>query len=542
MTFKILIIVASFSLALSHTLGASNATNPIMWADVPDVSTIRVGDTYYMSSTTMHMSPGLPIMKSKDLVNWEIVGYAYDRLLENYPMNLANSKDAYGKGSWASSLRYHNDRFYVSTFSATSGKTHVYSTQNIEKGPWEASSFEPVLHDNSLFFDDDGRVYMIYGARRISLIELLPDLSGIKSGGIHKVIIENTNALFAEDVGGLSGEGSQMFKVDGKYYLFNIASPASKWARTVLIHRADEITGPYQGRIALQDRHIAQGGLVDTPDGKWYATLFGDSGAVGRIPYLVPVQWKDGWPVLGTDGKVPEMLEIVDRIEGLGNLVTSDEFERTSGEPTLPFAWQWNHNPDNDHWALLQNPGRLRITTARIDANVLHARNTLTQRTVGPESSASTLIDVSQMKNGDFAGLIALQNLYGFVGVNMHDGKKSIVMVKATPGGKSANEKQAIKMFNTLIDSYEITESIPLDQAKIYLRIECDFKTDRAVFHYSLNGDNWNEIGDSLQMVYTLSKHFMGYRYGLFNYATETPGGFVDFDYYHISYPTPGID
>ncbi len=536
MTFKSLIIIASFSLALSHTLEANNATNPIIWADVPDVSTIRVGDTYYMSSTTMHLSPGLPIMKSKDLVNWELVGYAYDRLVENDQMNLENSKDAYGKGSWASSLRYHEGMFYVSTFSATSGKTHVYSTTDIENGPWKAVSFEPVLHDNSLFFDDDGRVYMIYGAGQLTLVELLPDASGIMPGGVNQVIIENANDVFGDDLGGLRGEGSQMFKVDGKYYLFGIGSPGSYWARTVIIHRADVITGPYEGRIALQDRQIAQGGLVDTPDGNWYATLFGDSGAVGRIPYLVPVKWKDGWPVLGSDGKVPYTLDIEDTVEDYGNIVLSDEFDRKPSDPALPLAWQWNHNPDNAHWSILQNPGRLRITTGRIDETVLTARNTLTQRTVGPESSASTLIDASHMKNGDVACLVALQNKYGYVGVKMKEGEKSIVMVRAQLDEEDENEKRSILMTPNSSESFVQVESIPLTQDDVYLRIDCDFQSESAQFFYSLDGKNWRQIGDALQMVYTLPKHFMGYRFGLSNYATEQPGGFVDFHYFRISY------
>lgn len=298
------VLITLFYLSLV-SIYAQVAKNPVIWADVPDVSTIRVGDTYYMSSTTMHMSPGLPIMKSKDLVNWEIAGYAYDRLVENDKMNLENGKEAYGKGSWASSLRYHNDTFYVSTFSATSGKTHVYKTKNIETGPWESHSFEPVLHDNSLFFDDDGKVYMLYGGGTIKLVELLPDASAIKPNGIEKVIIDNVNLVFGKDeVGGLPGEGCQIRKINGKYYLFNIASPKSHWARTVIVHRADKITGPYEGRVVLQDQHIAQGGLIDTPDGNWYAMLFGDRGSVGRIPYLVPVKWENDWPVLGTNGKV----------------------------------------------------------------------------------------------------------------------------------------------------------------------------------------------------------------------------------------------
>jgi beta-xylosidase len=286
------------------------AHNPLIWADVPDIAIIRVGKTYYMSSTTMHMSPGLPIMKSTDLVNWSMASYAYETLADNQNFRLENGKNAYGEGSWASSLRYHEGVFHASTFSANTGRTHIYTTRHPDRGPWKETSFEPSLGDHSLFFDDDGRVYLVYGSGRISLIELQPDLSGIKPGGVNQVIVENVNALFGTDQGGLKGEGSQLSKINGRYYLFNIASPGSRWARTAIVHRADTITGPYEGRIALDDRGIAQGGLIDTPEGKWYAYLFKDNGAVGRIPYLVPVTWKDGWPVLGKDGEVPMTLDI----------------------------------------------------------------------------------------------------------------------------------------------------------------------------------------------------------------------------------------
>src|SRR5215203_3156513 len=229
-------------LFFSNNVHAQQATNPIIFADVPDMSMMRVGDTYYMSSTTMHMSPGVPIMKSKDLVNWQLVSYAYDTLVSNDQMNLENGKSTYGRGSWASSMRYHNGTYYVSTFAATSGKTHIYTTKNIEKGPWKAISFRPALHDHSLFFDDDGKVYMIYGNKKLTLVELKDDLSGVKEGGVNQIIIENTSQP-SESVGisGL-GEGSQLFKVNGKYYLFNITWPRGGM-RTVVIHRADKLTG-----------------------------------------------------------------------------------------------------------------------------------------------------------------------------------------------------------------------------------------------------------------------------------------------------------
>ncbi|HEX8609655.1 MAG TPA: family 43 glycosylhydrolase [Pedobacter sp.] len=146
---------------------AQKAKNPVIYADVPDFSIIRVGDTYYMSSTTMHLSPGLPIMKSKDMINWHIAGYAYSTLGSNDELNLNNGRNAYSKGSWASSLRYFKGTFYVSTFSATTGKTYIFSTKSIERGPWTSTSFGPALHDHSLFFDDDGKAYMIYGGGKL---------------------------------------------------------------------------------------------------------------------------------------------------------------------------------------------------------------------------------------------------------------------------------------------------------------------------------------------------------------------------------------
>ena len=180
--------------------------------------------------------------------------------------------------------------------------------------------------------------------------------------------------------------------------------------RTVLIHRADKITGPYEGRVALQDQGVAQGGLIDTPDGRWFAYLFQDHGAVGRIPYLVPVQWEDGWPVLGVDGKVPLELDLPSAGDHqVPAIVASDEFDRKPGEPILPLVWQWNHNPDPAFWSLTDRPGFLRLTTGRIDKEVLTARNTLTQRTFGPRCTAETALDVSGMQPGDHAGLILLQ-------------------------------------------------------------------------------------------------------------------------------------
>lgn len=495
------------------------ARNPVILADVPDIAMIRVGDTYYMSSTTMHMSPGLPIMKSKDLVNWELVSYAYDTLGENDALTLQNGKNAYGAGSWASSLRFHNGTFYVSTFSSTVGKTHIYTTKNIERGPWKEVSFTPSLHDHSLFFDDDGRVFMVYGGGDIRLVELTSDLSGIKAGGVNQVIIPNASLVAGPNVG-LPAEGSQMLKVNGKYFISNITWPRGGM-RTQILHRADTLTGPYEGRVVLQDAGVAQGSFIDTPGGDWYAYLFQDHGAVGRVPFMVPVKWQDGWPVLGDNGKLPTTLNIPAGKSGVmggaSGIVASDEFSRRPGERALPLAWQWNHNPDNTKWSLSERPGFLRLTTGRLDTDLTLARNTLTQRTFGPTCSGTVALDVSRMKDGDVAGLSLLQKKYGFVGVKMESQTKSLVMVSAES------------------DAPVEVQSVPLTGNTVWLKAECDFKnrSDKASFFYSLNGKTWTPLGQPLQMVYTLP-HFIGYRFGLFNFATKNTGGSVDFDYLRL--------
>jgi len=507
-----------FTLLLFFVLNAASvdaqkATNPLIFADVPDLSMIRVGKVYYMSSTTMHMNPGVPIMKSTDLVNWKIVSYAYDTLGNADELTLSNGKWDYGRGSWASSLRFHQGIYYVSTFSGTTGKTYIYSTKDIEKGPWKLTSFKPSLHDHSLFFEE-GKVYMVYGTGKITLVELNEDLSGIKPDTKPLTIIENAS-LPTGTGAGLPAEGSQLFKINGKYYLFNITWPRNGM-RTVVVHRSDKLMGPYEGRVALKDKGVAQGGLISTPEGKWFSYLFRDFGSVGRIPYLVPVTWEDGWPVLGVDGKVPETLELPVSRGLIPGIVASDEFSRKKGDPALPLVWQWNHNPDHAFWSLTKHPGFLRISTSRLDTNILLARNTLTQRTIGPVSTAITSIDISNMKTGDQAGLMLLQRKFGWVGVNYTGSKKTVVTVSAQSGTVNG-------------------EDVPAGQQTIYLKARCDFenRTDKGYFFYSFDGETWKPIGEPLQMSYTLP-HFIGYRFGLFNYATENTGGYVDFDYFRI--------
>jgi beta-xylosidase len=215
---------------------------------------------------------------------------------------------------------------------------------------------------------------------------------------------------------------------------------------------------------------------------------------------------------------VPTIFNIPSGTRGISEIVASDEFDRDRGQPALPLAWQWNHNPDNRYWSVTERSGFLRLTTGRTDANFVSARNTLTQRTFGPKCSGTVAIDVSNMKVGDFAGLGLLQRRFGLVGVKLGEDAKSVVMVSAPA------------------NSPEEVESVAVSQNTVYLKIDCNFKErrDLAYFFYSLDGEKWTAIGKPLRMAYTLP-HFMGYRFALFNYAANRAGGFVDFDYFRVS-------
>lgn len=511
-------------------------TNPFIWADVPDPDVIRVGDTYYMTSTTMYFNPGCPVMKSKDLVNWEIVNYVYDILDESDSMTLKNGRHAYGAGSWASCLREYNGTYYVAVASNNLGKTYVFQTKDIENGVWERYTLDGIFHDSSLLFDDD-RVYLVYGGGAIRVIELTSDAKAIKPGGLNKVIIEN-----ADISGGNSlAEGSHIYKINGMYYIFIIGWPRTGTGRRIEVcYRSDRIDGEYEGKIILDDNigfqnaGAAQGGIVDTPDGNWYALIFQDHGSVGRIPVLVPATWEDGWPILGVNGKVPEKMPFPAKFCETKGIVISDEFN----DPNLALEWQWNHNPDNCGWSLTDRCGWLRLTAGSVCRSLSDARNTLTQRTFGPECSGSVFIDVSHMQNGDYAGIAALQDRYGFAGVKMSGGLKYIVMSAA--GEPDPNSPR--RRYETGIPEREV-ESILLEQDTVYLKAEFDFKdsVDEAYFYYSLDGIKWHRIGNVLKMSYRLS-HFTGYRFALFNFTTQTSGGYVDFDWFRVSDKITGTD
>jgi len=492
-------------------------TNPIIWADVPDVDVKRVGSFYYMVSTSMHTMPGCPIMKSENLADWQIIGYVFDILEDNDAHNLLDRKGIYGQGSWAASLRYHNDTFYVCFTSNDMNRFYIYQTKDIESGQWKRSVIEGRYHDPALLFDDN-RVFVIYGCGDIRITELTADVQAVKPGGINQLLLVTDK----EEIG-LRCEGCHAYKWNGQYYLLFIEWPKNgNKRRRQICYRSNQLLGEYERRIIFDDdmgyhnQGIAQGAIFDTPDHEWYAMLFQDHDAVGRIPYILPVNWQNGWPMIGIDGKAPKEMELNMASSSKWPLVISDEFEHK--ENKLALNWQWNHNPDNDRWSFTKRPGYLRLETGHLTNSILYARNTLTQRTEGPSCTGITMMDSTNMKPGDHAGLVALQNSFGTVGIK---------------AGKSGNNYVTM-CINRGDGSEELVEMIPFSNNHIFLKIEFNFEDsiDLAEFFYSADGENWSKIGCPLKMKYTLD-HFMGYRIGLFNYAAAEIGGYVDFAHFH---------
>lgn len=503
---------------------SSVVANPIIWSDVPDLDAIRVGDTYYMISTTMFFSPGAPIMKSKDLASWEICNYVYDTIADGDVQNLTNGKHDYAHGQWAASLRYHNGTFYVFFGSYGTGKSYIYKTNDIENGTWTKTELNGMYHDASLFFDDDGRNYLVYGAGgTIKIKELNSEMTDFKFGGADKT-------LFSTGLDGLSGEGSHIQKIGDYYYIFLIAWPSNS-GRIELCYRSRDILGNYEGKTILNSDGAAQGGIIDTPDGKWYGLVFQDHGAVGRIPVLVPVTWQNDWPIMGENGKVPKTLTIDGSYEGTF-LAADDDFNYSSND--LALEWQWNHNPDNTAWSVTERKGYLRLKNKTIATNILNARNTLTQRTEGPACSSVIKLDASNMKIGDHAGLSAFQYKYGNIGVYVaDDGSKKIYM----------SENGIAESGGDITDSYnKIIEEVNLSGNEIYLKADFKFNDvdsdlnisyniDKVNFYYSYDGSSWTKIGNELKMSYDL-KLFTGYRSAVYSYPTKNTGGYADIDFF----------
>jgi beta-xylosidase len=503
MLFSLVAVDSLFAQQTHSDNGDGTYTNPVIAADFPDPDVILVDDTYYMVSTTMFVFPGVTVLKSHDLVNWEYCSNAVPRFDFSPCYNL-DGCDRYGHGQWATSMKYHNGTFYLLFITLDEGG-FICSAGKAE-GPWEVKKLPEGFYDPGLFFDEDGRIYVAHGYGKISITELDRNFAPLSKDSL----------VYTGDIrGGL--EGSHMYKIGGYYYLY-CTYGGLNGIQVAL--RSENVYGPYEQKVVISDETpgvtfgIHQGALIETQTGEWWTMLFVDSGPFGRFPSLQPVTWVGGWPMVGVDGKGV----ITCNKPGVGkeypvtDLPASDEFN----DKTLGMQWGWNHNPDSTRWSLVQRTGYLRLATTGVVPGLREARNMLTQRPFANHDQAipttgATRIELQYMKDGDIAGLAVFQDPYGYIAAKQENGSKQLIMV----------------------NNGEIIAAVPMSGNTVYLRTIASNSTGKATFEYSFDDRGYTQLGNELHMRFSL-KIFTGNKFGLFNYATKETGGYVDFDWFRM--------
>ena len=519
--------------------GNGTFTNPLFYDEFTDPDMIRVGTDFYMVASSMHAMPGLPLLRSKDLVNWEFVTYVFNKLDMGPEFHLEGKKGVYGNGIWAPAIRYHEGRFYIFVNVNDHG-LQVFTAERPE-GPWTHKNMGGRIYDLGVLFDDDGKIYAVHGYDEVHLIEIKADFSGYVEGS-DRVIIPKGNAM---------GEGHHFYKINRKYYIISADyspvgrmqcaradRPEGPYETTVISHR--ETMGVQQGwwtkgygfwsdipdegdKMEFQSPSenyfsavpLHQGGIVDLPNGDWWGFSMMDMKSVGRLTYLSPVTWKDGWPYFGVEGNLGRSPRTWFKPDTGVDTEPKAVYERdddfSSGR--LKPIWQWNHIPVSDKWKITKGKLRLYTLPAR---SFMFAKNTLTQRAVGPESTVTVEVDARALKEGDVAGLALLNTPYYWIGV-----------VRTDEG--------FILRFYDMVKNNRTDE--PLSSPNVWLQAHGDFDKDLASIAYSTDGKEYKTLGEKLRLGYQMHT-FQGVRYALFAYnMEEREGGYACFDNFKVDEP-----
>jgi beta-xylosidase len=506
---------------------ATTFNNPVLWQDYPDLDVFRVGDVFYYSSSSFAFSPGAPVLKSYDLVNWTPATHSVPRLNFGSQYDLPSATNrAYVKGIWASTLRYRQstDTFYW-LGCISGGRTYVWTASGTKAGVnngevtswnWTSKgSLSRCYYDNGLLIDDDDTMYVVYGGTTIRVAQLNADATAEVND---QAVYTSPDNLYIE--------GSRMYKINGTYYIF-VTKPAN--AEYVL--KSKNIWGPYERRSLVESisgpipnaGFAHQGGIVSTKSGQWFYVAFMDSYPGGRIPVVAPLSWtQDGWPevvrVNNAWGKTyPMPVQTTKTVPSSGGL---DTFQGTS----LSNEWEWNHNPDNSAYSL--NNG-LELRSASVTNDLFSARNTLTRRIPGPKSAGTFRIDISGLKDGDRAGAVLFRDVAAYIGIHKSGSTSSLVMV----------DKLNLGTNWVTTSTGNVAASGPTlasTTKEIWLRIKADitpaFGTSTArttTFEYSLDGISFTQLGKPFSMTNTW-EFFTGYRFGVFNFATKALGGRIN--------------
>jgi beta-xylosidase len=534
--FTVLALVANNPLSVQ----AANCTqrtfnNPVLYEDFPDNDVSMGPDgAFYFSASNFHYSPGAPILRSYDLVNWEFVGHSIPRLNFGDGYDLpATGERAYRAGTWASTLRYRKSNGLWYWIGCTNfWITWVFTAEKPE-GPWtQAANFggNRCFYDNGLLIDDDDTMYVVYtfdGGKQVNVTQLAPD--GFSTVRTEKVITP-------DQVGVDSIEGNRMYKINNLYYILN-DHPGS----TAYVWKSTSPWGPYEGQPLASNVPSPvpgggaphQGSLIQTPAGDWYFMSFTWAYPAGRLPVLAPIEFQpSGFPTLTTTNTTPPAWGKTYPLP-LPPHPLNHTWHRTHYPfptlSTLPPAFEWNHNPDESKYTLSEHGLVLSTATVTATDDLYAARNTLTHRTHGEFPGATLALDFSGMRAGDRAGLAVFRDRSAYIGLH-----KSA----ATVGGKV----EVVARFNMTLDEWggqtldlgRVVAAVELEQAvveagRVWFRVGMDARADGdrgARFEYSVDGEVFVGLGGTYEL-YTGWAFFLGYRFAVFNYATEALGGSV---------------
>jgi beta-xylosidase len=498
--------------------------NPVLYADYSDPDIVRVGDDYYMTASSFSCVPGLPILHSRDMVNWTIIGHA----LQKYPDDRF-SKPQHGNGVWAPAIRYHNNYFYIYWGDPDIGIFMVKS--RAPAGPWE----NPVLVlpgkgliDVCPLWDDDGNAYLVHAWAK--------SRAGINSFlTVRKMNPEGTIAspewvhVFDGHANHPTVEGPKFYKRNGYYYIFAPAGGVKEGWQLAL--RSKNIYGPYEEKVVLDQGTTTvngphQGGWVETPGGQSWFIHFQDIGAYGRVVHLQPVEWIDDWPVIGIDedkdGKGQPVLRFPKpRVEGVCPVMTpaeSDEF----GTDSLGLQWQWQANPQSAWYALMPQSGFLRlfaINSPEQQNNLADVPNVLLQKFPAPDFTATTKIKLTANSDGKRAGLVIMGSDYASVYITKKNQRLFVVRAVCTNALQNGKE--------------QVVEEQPVQTDAVFLRVKVSSPDGRCQFSYSIDGNRFEPVGNEFKAK---PGKWIGAKVGLFAVSRmdAEAGGYADFDWFRI--------
>jgi beta-xylosidase len=505
--------------------GDGSYTNPVLYADYSDPDAIRVGDAYYMVASSFNCVPGLPILRSFDLVNWELIGYA----LQKQPPFDVFDKVQHGKGVWAPCIRFFKNEYFIYYPDPDFGIYRITAAN--PAGPWS----EPLLVqagkgliDPSPLWDDDGKVYLVYalagsraGVKSVILISRM-NVEGTQLTG-------NPVMLFDGHKDHPTVEGPKIYKRNGFYYIFAPAGGVSTGWQIVL--RAKNIFGPYevktvmsQGNTDINGPH--QGAWVDTKTGESWFLNFQDSGAYGRIVHLNPMKWINNWPVIGADTDNDGIGEPVrtykkpnvDKTFLKMTPPESDEFNTTE----LGLQWQWHANYQAIWGYPSGNLGFFRLNCIPRPAeavNLWGVSNLLLQKFPAPEFTATAKFTFDARSDGEEVGLVIMGIDYGTLSLKRNNAKLEIRTSVCKQADKAGKE--------------EVIETKLADSSTIYFRVQVRKGAD-CQFSYSTDGKNFATIGNSFK---AREGKWIGAKLGFFALGNSivNDAGSADIDWFRVT-------